>query len=411
MPRLRKAYLFIYLLIYSFNFCSVFEEFDGRMDNVKTRIRIKHDGHCFWAAPFVFKTSCHFKVHDFPFDKQQCKLKFGSWLFTSKDLDLFRKNEKAQVAENMLDNGEWDVTSIDIKKNVVTYSCCPDDKYPDITFVINLKRRSLFYTYNLITPNFLIALLAFFSFYIPVECGERISFVITVLLSMTVFLLLVAESIPPTSEAVPVIGMYYTSSIIEVALALVATGISLKVYYTYLYGSGLSPGLRKFLFYRLAPLLCFNTEIAGKKEHRKKKSCLGNPFKFLNKLRPSSQRNSDLSMYNVSVNCDAVTPHVQKNGGVNLDSVEMRKSNTKGVVDSQDELSDQELRQRFKQDAMSAELKSICSVVKDHKDSERHAAECRIAAAIVDRAFMVLFVLVFCLSTLIILCLPFINNS
>ena len=106
MPKLRKAYLFIYLIIYSCNFCSVFEEFDGRMDNVKTRIRIKHDGHCFWAAPFVFKTSCHFKVQDFPFDKQQCKLKFGSWLFTSKDLDLFRKNETAQVAENMLDNGE-----------------------------------------------------------------------------------------------------------------------------------------------------------------------------------------------------------------------------------------------------------------------------------------------------------------
>ena len=385
---------------------------------MKTRIRILHDGHCYWAAPFVFKTSCHFNVRDFPFDKQQCKLKFGSWQFHSKHLDLFKKQAKAQVAKDKLDNGEWDVTSIDIEKNVLKYACCPDDLYPDITFVINLERRSLFYTYNLIIPNFLIALLAFFSFYIPVECGERISFVITVLLSMTVFLLLVAESIPPTSEAVPVIGMYYTSSIVEVALALIATGISLKVYYSYLYGAGLSPGLKKFLFHRLAPLLCVDTEIAGnKKRHKKKNACHGNPFSFLKKLKVNNPQTSDVSMYSVTENpmekTNGVALNSPQKNGANLLSVEVRKTSVSeigDVVDSHDELSDQEIRQRFKQDAVSCELKMITSAVKDQKESEKVAAESRIAAAIVDRAFMVLFVVVFCLSTLVILCLPFFNN-
>ena len=381
------------------------------MDNIKTRIRVSHNGHCYWAAPFIFKTSCRFDVRDFPFDEQQCNLKFGSWQFHSKQLDLFRKQEEAPVAKDKVDNGEWNVTSVKIKKNVIKYDCCPDELYPDITFVINLQRRSLYYTYNLIVPNFLIALLAFFSFYIPVECGERISFVITVLLSMTVFLLLVAESIPPTSEAVPVIGMYYTSSIIEVALALIATGVSLKVYYSYLYGGGLSPALKKFLFYRLAPLLRVDTDITGGKEHNENKSCLGNPFRFLRKLQGSATRGNDVSMYAVTENKGTnANGAPTQNNDVNLLSVDVRSDT--GIMNSHEELTDQEIRRRCnRNDSFSSELKMITSAVKDHKDSEKQAQECRIAAAIVDRAFMVLFVSVFCLSTLFILLLPFINKQ
>lgn len=380
------------------------------MDNVKTRIRVRYDGYCYWAAPFIFKTSCPFKVQDFPFDEQQCELKFGSWQFHMGQLDLIRKRDVAPLAKEKVDNGEWNVTTIKVTKNVIVYACCPNEKYPDITFIINLQRRSLFYTYNLIIPNFLIALLAFFSFYIPVECGERISFVITVLLSMTVFLLLVAESIPPTSEAIPVIGMYYTSSIIEVALALVATGISLKVYYSYLYGKGLSPRLRRFLFDRLAPLLYVDTKIAGGTERLKNKSC--NPFSFLKKLKQRPAQDSDISMYSVAENPAKLANGVSEKNEAKLLSVDVRTtSGCNGeLLDPRSELTDQEVRQRSEKASMTSELQTISSAVKDQKDSEKQAAECRIAAAIVDRAFMVLFVLVFCVSTLVILLLPFIRK-
>ena len=396
----------------SFNlFCSVFEEFDGRMDNIKTRVRVRNDGQCYWAAPFVFKTSCHFDVSDFPYDKQRCQLKFGSWLFHSKQLDLFRKQENAPVAKDRLDNGEWKVTAIKVDKNVIKYDCCPNDLYPDITFVINLQRRSLFYTYNLVIPNFIITLLAFFSFYIPVECGERLSFVITVLLSMTVFLLLVAESIPPTSDAVPVIGMFFTSSIIEVALALLATGISLKVYYSYLYGKGLSPGVRKLLFYRVAPFLCLDTSIDGKEDQ----SCLENPFGFLKKLKRSTARDTEVSMYSLTEKKEeTMDGKIVEANDANLSSFDTENTLTKsenGIINSRDEITDQKIRKRnSKRDPFSSDLQLVTSAVKDHKDSEKRAAECRIAAAIVDRAFMVLFVLVFFLSAMIILLLPFINK-
>ncbi|XP_015753624.1 PREDICTED: neuronal acetylcholine receptor subunit alpha-10-like isoform X3 [Acropora digitifera] len=379
---------------------NVFEEFDGRMDNIKTRVRVHNDGHCYWAAPFVFKTSCRFDVRDFPYDKQRCKLKFGSWQFHSKQLDLFRKQENAPVAKDRVDNGEWKVTGIKIDKNVIKYDCCPNDLYPDITFVINLQRRSLFYTYHLVIPNFIITLLAFFSFYIPVECGERLSFVITVLLSMTVFLLLVAESIPPTSEAVPVIGLFFTSSIIEVALALIATGISLKVYYSYLYGKGLSPGLRKFLFYRVAPLLRLDTDHQNNPCTSKWR--VGNPLEFVKELTRKFRRERDLSIYNVNAENkgrdDGETPTSLQLNELNLLSLSTCSESTQGTMPERDN--------RNRNHHVSAELEMIASAVKDHREFEKRAAECRIAAAIVDRAFMVMFIFVFFASSVIILLLP-----
>lgn len=43
-------------------------------------------------------------------------------------------------------------------------------------------------------------------FLLPVESGEKTSLGLTVLLSYSLFMLLVAESMPATSEFVPLIG-------------------------------------------------------------------------------------------------------------------------------------------------------------------------------------------------------------
>ena len=58
--------------------------------------------------------------------------------------------------------------------------------------------------------------LTILSFYLPPDSGERLSLVITNLLAMTVFMLLVAEIIPPTSDAVSIISMFYSCCIFEV---------------------------------------------------------------------------------------------------------------------------------------------------------------------------------------------------
>ena len=43
-------------------------------------------------------------------------------------------------------------------------------------------------------------------FYLPPESGEKVNMGVTVLLALTVFLLLVAESMPPQSKNIPLAG-------------------------------------------------------------------------------------------------------------------------------------------------------------------------------------------------------------
>ena len=46
-------------------------------------------------------------------------------------------------------------------------------------------------------------------FFLPAASGERISLAVTLLLAMTVFMLVIMENIPETSETVPSLGDIY----------------------------------------------------------------------------------------------------------------------------------------------------------------------------------------------------------
>ena len=103
-------------------------------------------------------------------------------------------------------NSEWKLIKLHAKRNVVYYSCCAEP-YPDVTYTIQMRRKPLFYVFNMILPCMLITLVALLGFYIPSDSGEKVTMGITTLLSMTVFLMLVAENMPPTSDVLPLVGM------------------------------------------------------------------------------------------------------------------------------------------------------------------------------------------------------------
>jgi len=46
---------------------------------------------------------------------------------------------------------EWDLLGVPAKKNEKYYTCC-SEPYPDITFNITIRRKTLFHTVNLIIP-------------------------------------------------------------------------------------------------------------------------------------------------------------------------------------------------------------------------------------------------------------------
>merc|ERR1712227_632835 len=115
----------------------------------------------------------------------------------------------------------------------------------DITFILTMRRRTLFYTVNLIIPCVGISFLTVLVFYLPADSGEKVTLCISILLSLTVFFLLLAEIIPPTSLAVPLLGKYLLFTMILVSLSIMVTVGILNVHFRSPATHNMSPWVRK----------------------------------------------------------------------------------------------------------------------------------------------------------------------
>lgn len=104
-------------------------------------------------------------------------------------------------------SGEWDLLSSWTVLSTLTYPCCAESYY-DLKFYFHIRRRTLYYTYNVIIPCVMLSVLTCLTFYLPTESGEKVSLGLTVLLAFSVFMLLIAESMPATSDSIPLIGNF-----------------------------------------------------------------------------------------------------------------------------------------------------------------------------------------------------------
>ncbi|XP_042369126.1 LOW QUALITY PROTEIN: neuronal acetylcholine receptor subunit alpha-2-like [Plectropomus leopardus] len=194
-----------------------------------TKAHLFHTGRIRWVPPAIYKSSCSIDVTFFPFDQQSCKMKFGSWTYDRAKIDL-EPFENTVDLKDYWESGEWAIVNAVGTYNTKKYDCC-HEIYPDITYYFVIRRLPLFYTINLIIPCLLISCLTVLVFYLPSDCGEKITLCISVLLSLTVFLLLITEIIPSTSLVIPLIGEYLLFTMIFVTLSIVITVFVLNVHH------------------------------------------------------------------------------------------------------------------------------------------------------------------------------------
>jgi Neurotransmitter-gated ion-channel transmembrane region len=85
-------------------------------------------------------------------------------------------------------------------------ACFIQEPFPDVTFTLHIRRRTLYYLYNVIFPCVLMSALTLLVFCLPPDSGEKVTMGITVLLSFSVFLLRMGEDLPETSEFIPLLS-------------------------------------------------------------------------------------------------------------------------------------------------------------------------------------------------------------
>ncbi|XP_068243522.1 acetylcholine receptor subunit alpha-L1 [Palaemon carinicauda] len=203
-----------------------------------TKAVLHHNGHVHWSPPAIFKSSCEIDVRYFPFDQQDCFMKFGSWTYDGfqvdlKHLDQSTGTERVEVGIDLREyypSVEWDIMKVPAIRNEKFYPCCVEP-FPDIYFNITLRRKTLFYTVNLIIPCVALEYLSVLVFYLPVYSGEKVCLCISILLSQTMFFLLISEIMPSTSLAVPLLGKYLLFTMVLVAISVLVTIIVLNIHY------------------------------------------------------------------------------------------------------------------------------------------------------------------------------------
>lgn len=194
-----------------------------------TNIVVYANGTCSWVPIGLYISTCSINIRWFPFDDQICEMKFGSWSYDESKINLTSKADTIDLS-TYTESGEWEIIKVSATRNEEKYECCAEP-YIDITFKMHIRRRALYYGFNLIIPCALISMLTLLTFILPPGEGEKIGLGITILLSLSVFQMIVADMVPATSMAVPIVGVYFACVTIMCTMSVIMTVLVLNYHH------------------------------------------------------------------------------------------------------------------------------------------------------------------------------------
>ena len=121
---------------------------------------VNSTGHLDWIPSGIYRSACEIDTFAFPFDVQSCSMSFRSLTMPTKLLKLdFVENRHAMSLDSYVPNPEWEIIENYAVKSIKTSKNGHEDNpVYDLTFVIKLKRRSVFHRYVLVLPCVLLSL-------------------------------------------------------------------------------------------------------------------------------------------------------------------------------------------------------------------------------------------------------------
>lgn len=171
----------------------------------------------------VLESSCRFNMKFWPFDKQTCQIGFFPLDYLSSDV-TFLVPPNGLITQFYSPNAEWTLED-------TSYGSGEYTGFSMAYFTLKFKRQSLFYVLTIILPINGIIGLTSLVFLLPSESGERVSYVITIMLSLAVFLTVVSEEIPKSSEPVSLMCCYILAGIVVSIVGTIAAILNLAVYH------------------------------------------------------------------------------------------------------------------------------------------------------------------------------------
>ena len=186
-------------------------------------IKYNSGGLASWIPADLIKSTCSVNVYYFPYDIQTCDLNLYTWGYSSKEVKLVPTSNSVDISQ-LANHGSWEVTNTSVRT-------VDDDFTSKIYFTFKLKRKPQYVIVNVIFPIMFLCLLNVLVFILPAASGERVSYAITVLLSIAVFMTIVSDTLPRASEPLPLIAYFLMVDLIISALISVCTIFNLRLYH------------------------------------------------------------------------------------------------------------------------------------------------------------------------------------
>jgi nicotinic acetylcholine receptor, invertebrate len=166
---------------------------------------VEYTGKVVWVPEVQIFTKCIIKVKDFPFDKQCCEISLYSWAHTAEQMTILQfGNKNVTNLTHLAHNTEWNIYNTCAKNETITIG--EGTLWWITTYVIKIKRESIYYFYTLLMPCAVLSLCSLLMFWLPPDSEEKITLGVTILLAFFVNSLIVSNYTPEASSELPVIG-------------------------------------------------------------------------------------------------------------------------------------------------------------------------------------------------------------
>ena len=187
-------------------------------------IRYNATGLATWYPADLIKATCSLDLRYFPFDIQHCALEYYIWGYSFNEVRLIPTRDDINLGLAMGEHGTWKILSTSVKSEIVGLS------YKAI-ISLRLERKSQYVIVNIVLPILFMCILNVLVFILPAESGERVSYSITVLLAIAVFMTIISDTLPKKSEPLPLISYFLLIDLIISALTSVLTILNLRLYH------------------------------------------------------------------------------------------------------------------------------------------------------------------------------------
>ena len=217
---------------------------------------VGYDGFRFWSVPVIINTKCTADVTFFPFDLQFCKIKLNSWTYHEKIMKLQMSGFETGM-EDHVGNIEWSIVHVKgyllNEPEITNHPLYINDSiiYTYIEYRMALKRKPDFYVNTLVVPSLLLSWLGTVIFMLPSECGEKLSFSITLFLALYINQVIVSEFLPPSADTYPLIAKFYMLISVILGGSIFSTAVILMFHFR------LNPAVpeKDSFFYRIFSIL------------------------------------------------------------------------------------------------------------------------------------------------------------